>query len=106
MNTKHNAIPAEKILDKFIEQINFGEFVKHIRESDEITQVELAKRLNVSKQFVNSVESRKANVSIEMAKKIADSLDYPYHLFVKILLNDMLKKADIKERVELVKKSA
>jgi transcriptional regulator with XRE-family HTH domain len=106
MNIKQALVPAEKILDKFIEKINFGEFVKHIRESDDITQVELAKRLKVSKQFVNSIESMKACVSIEMAKKIADSLNYPYHLFIKILLNDMLKKADIKERVELVKKSA
>ncbi len=84
----------------------FGEFVKDIRECDEITQAELAKRMRVSRQFIHAVEKDKANVSLEMAIKIANALGYPYEAFVEICLNDMLRKSGIKKVVHLETKAA
>src|SRR5579862_9988912 len=80
---------------------SFGEFVKDIRECDEISQTELAKRMHVSRQFINAIEKDKANVSLEMAVKIARILGYPYEAFVEIFLNDMLRKSGTKKVVHL-----
>src|SRR6185437_13410749 len=91
---------------KDILKSSFGEFVRDIRECDEISQSELAKRMHVSRQFINSIEKDKANVSLDMAIKIARSLGYPYEAFVEILLNDMLKKSGIKKVVHLESKAA
>lgn len=91
---------------KDILKCSFGEFVKDIRECDEISQVELAKRMHVSRQFIHAIEKDKANVSLEMAVKIARSLGYPYEAFVEILLNSMLKKSGIQKVVHLESKAA
>jgi len=85
---------------------SFGEFVRDIRECDEMSQTELAKRMHVSRQFINSIEKDKANVSLDMAIKIARALGYPYEAFVEIFLNDMLRKSGIKKVVHLESKAA
>ena len=104
MTTK-KTIPARKALRDILE-CSFGEFVRDIRECDEISQTELARRMRVSRQFIHAVEKDKANISLEMAIKIARKLGYPYEAFVEIFLNDMLRKSGIKKVVHLESKAA
>lgn len=104
MSTK-KTISAREAL-KGILKSSFGEFVRDIRECDEISQTELAKRMAVSRQFINAIEKDKANISLEMAIKIAGILGYPCEAFVEIFLNDMLKKSGIKKIVHLESKAA
>ncbi len=85
---------------------SFGEFVRDIRESDEMSQAKLAKRMHVSRQFINAIEKDKANISLEMAIKIARALGYPYEAFVEVFLNNMLRKSGIKKVVHLESKAA
>ena len=104
MTTKKTLSAREALKD--ILKYSFGEFVRDIRECDEISQTELAKRMRVSRQFIHAVEKDKANVSLEMAVKIARALGYPYEAFVEIFLNDMLRKSGIKKIVHLESKAA
>ena len=101
MTTKKTLSAREAL--KNILKYSFGEFVRDIRECDEISQTELAKRMH---QFIHAVEKDKANVSLEMAIKIARTLGYPYEAFVEIFLNDMLRKSGIKKVVHLESKAA
>lgn len=103
--TIKKSLPAREVL-KDILKSSFGEFVKDIRECDEISQAYLAKRMHVSRQFINAVEKDKARVSLEMAIKIAKALGYPYEAFVEVFLNDMLRKSGIKKVVHLESKAA
>lgn len=91
---------------KNILKSSFGEFVRDIRECDEISQVELARRMHVSRQFINAIEKDKASISLDMVIKIARALGYPYEAFVEIFLNDMLRKSGIKKIVHLESKAA
>lgn len=91
---------------KHVLHSSFGKFVRDIRECDELSQAELARRMGVSRQFINAVEKDKANVSLDMAIKIASALGYPYEAFVEIFLNDMLRKSGIKKVVHLESKAA
>ena len=104
MTTK-KSISARKALTDVLKS-SFGEFVRDIRECDEISQTELAKRMQVSRQFINAIEKDKANISLEMAVKIARTLGYPYEAFVEIFLNDMLRKSGINKIVHLESKAA
>jgi DNA-binding XRE family transcriptional regulator len=104
MTTKKTISAREALKD--VLKYSFGEFVRDIRECDEISQTELAKRMHVSRQFIHAVEKDKANVSLEMAIKIARALGYPYEAFVEIFLNDMLRKSGIKKVVHLESKAA
>jgi DNA-binding XRE family transcriptional regulator len=91
---------------KDVLKYSFGALVRDIRECDEVTQTELAKRMRVSRQFINAVEKDKAKVSLEMAIKISRALGYPYEAFVEVFLNDMLRKSGIKKVVHLEPKAA
>src|SRR5476651_1720933 len=104
MTTKKSVSAREAL--KGILKSSFGELVRDIRECDEISQTELAKRMRVSRQFINAVEKDKAKVSLEMVIKIATALGYPYEAFVEIFLNDMLRKSGIKKVVHLESKAA
>lgn len=44
--------------------------------SDEISQVELAKKLGVSKQFLSDVEHNRKDVGIDFAKNVSSVLGY------------------------------
>lgn len=104
MTTKKTISAREALKD--VLKSSFGEFVRDIRESDEISQTALAKCMGVSRQFINAVEKDKAKISLEMAIKIARALGYPYEAFVEIFLNDMLRKSGIKKVVHLESKAA
>jgi DNA-binding XRE family transcriptional regulator len=97
--------PAREVLKNTLKS-SFGDFVKDIRECDEISQTELAKRMHVSRQFIHAVEKNKAKVSLEMAIKIARALGYPYEAFIEIFFNDMLRQSGIKKIVHLESKVA
>jgi transcriptional regulator with XRE-family HTH domain len=103
--TIKKSISARKAL-KDVLKSSFGEFVRDIRECDEVSQTELAKRMHVSRQFIHAIEKDKANISLEMAVRIAEALGYPYDAFVEIFLNDMLRKFGIKKVVHLESKAA
>jgi len=85
---------------------SFGEFIKDIRECDELSQTDLAKRMQVSRQFINAIEKDKANISLEMAIKVAHALNYPEEAFIEIFLNDLLRKSGIEKIVHLESKAA
>ena len=104
MTTKKNTSAREALKEVFNQ--SFGQFVREIRETDEISQTTLAKRMRVSRQFINSVEQNKAPVSLKMAISIAKALGCPKEAFVEIYLNDLLKKAGIKKTVYLESKAA
>lgn len=104
MTTK-KSISAREAL-KSVLKYSFGEFIRDIRECDELSQTDLAKRMHVSRQFIHAVEKNKANISLEMVIKVARALGYPYEAFVEIYLNDLLRKSGIKKVVHLEPKAA
>ena len=48
-----------------------GEKIKSLRESEALTQEEIAVKVGVSKEFISMVESGKRNPSLEVLSKIA-----------------------------------
>ena len=52
----------------------FGERIRELRQARNITQVELAKMLNVSKQSISNWENENIQPSIDMLVKIASVL--------------------------------
>ena len=104
MTTKKTTSARKALKD--IPSSSFSDFVKDIRECDEISQTELAKRMHVSRQFIHAIEKDKARISLEMAIKIARAFGYPYEAFVEVFLNDMLRKSGIKKVVHLESKAA
>ena len=86
-------------------KMTFGSLVRSLRMSDEMTQVELAKRLSVSKQFLSDVEKNRKDIGISFAKKVSDALGYSVEPLIELLIRDQLKKQKLNYIVELKKAS-
>lgn len=104
MTTKkpeRGSVRAIKELSEIWEKQSFGSFVKSIRESDNISQAELARRLDVSRQLLNAVEAERKSVGVELASRIADALGYSEELFLELAIRDQLLRAGKKFTVKL-----
>ncbi|KTC94915.1 helix-turn-helix transcriptional regulator [Legionella feeleii] len=106
MNTKSsNTVNALEATKDIWENMTFGGLVHSLRISDEITQVDLAKKIGVSKQFLSDVEHNRKDVGISFAKKIADALEYSIEPLIELLIRDQLRKQHLNYIVELKKAS-
>ena len=85
--------------------MTLGGLIRVLRMSDEISQVELAKKLCVSKQFLSDVEHGRKDVGISFAKKVSDALGYSIEPLIELLIKDQLRRQDLNYTVVLKKAS-
>jgi transcriptional regulator with XRE-family HTH domain len=97
-------LAGESIRD-FIETLNFGEYIRLIRESDKITQRELAKRVGCKPQYINAIEHGREKSSIEFANRIADALGYSVAPFAEILMQEQLKSLDPLLQIQITRRA-
>lgn len=53
---------------------SFGELIRSLRLSDDVSQTELAAKLNISKQHLSAIEKGKKVVSTDRAARFAEAL--------------------------------
>ena len=98
MTIKEKRVRAKDALPKF----TFAELIESIREDLEIeTRVEMAEKLDVTKQYYGDFLSGRSNVSVKKAVEWASKLGYPEKLFIKHALDDLLSRNNINYSVQL-----
>ena len=96
------SIKTKKILRNLTKgPFTFGQLLLSLRKADEVTQVELARRLNVSKGLVCDIEKGRRLAYIHLAAQIAKIMGYPEVVMIKQLFEDQLQAAKIKCKVKL-----
>ena len=55
--------------------MSIGQKIKNIRKSNKLTQIELAKKANISRSYLADIENDRYNASLDTLKSIANSLD-------------------------------
>lgn len=55
--------------------MSIGEKIKNLRKENKLTQVELAKKSNISRSYLADIENDRYNPSLETLKALAHSLD-------------------------------
>lgn len=98
--TNHTLKELEKITGG---SLTLGKLIWSIRMSDEITQVDFAKRLRISKQHLCDIEQGRKPVSPKLAAEYASKLGYSEKQFVRLALQDQLDRAGLHFEVELKK---
>jgi len=102
MNTKNKEfVSAIKATQKTHDKMTFGSLIRSLRICDEISQIDLAKKLKVSRQFLNDVEHNRKEIGICFAKKVADTLGYSVAPMIELLIRDQLKKQKLNYTVSL-----
>jgi putative transcriptional regulator len=98
MSTKR-AIP---LLEKEVGELTFGMFLRVARGQLELSQVEMARKLKISRGTLCDLEKGRQLVSPSLAVRIAKTAGLSETIAVKACLQDQLKKANIKLKVALV----
>ncbi len=91
---------------KFLEAVaggplTFGTLLEALRLSEEMSQAPFARRLGISKSHLCDIEKGRKTVSPERALHFAAVLGYPGEQFIRLALQDMLRKARIKMKVNV-----
>lgn len=87
MSTK-NKIKAKEAIRKESGHISFGEMLHSFRQAQELTQVDMADTLSISKQELCNIEKGRKLVSDERAVKFANALKVPAKTFTRYALQD------------------
>jgi transcriptional regulator with XRE-family HTH domain len=91
---------------KFLEDLRggpltFGQMIRSLRVSDEISQVELAEKLHVSRAFLCDIEHDRRLMSAHKAAEFARIMGYSQEQFVAVAIEDQLRNAGMEVHVEL-----
>lgn len=81
------------------ENLTLGQFLKVHRLGEELSQVQFARLLGVSKQRLCDIEHDRGNISIQLCQRIAKKLKLPERWIVKLELQRQLNDAGVDLRV-------
>ena len=95
------SINAKKFLNSLNGQLTFAEALLCLRDTDEISQAELARKVGVSRGLICDIEKNRRIPSAKLVIKIAKALGYPEKVLLKYLLQDQLREAKAKFKVVL-----
>jgi len=82
-------------------KLTLGKLIWAIRECDEMSQVEFAKKLGISKQHLCDIERGRKNVSPGLAAAYADRLGYLPQQFIQLALQGIADRDGLKIFVEV-----
>lgn len=83
------------------ERLTFSELLENIREDLEIKPIEMAKKLEISRQQYNNIINGNAPVSVKLAADFAKKLEHPEVLFVATAVEDLLARNELQYKVDL-----
>ena len=76
--------------------LTLGKTLWSIRKCDEISQVDMAERLGISRANLCDIEKGRRFVSPDRAAKWADTLGYSAEQFVRLSLQDRVRQSGLK----------
>ena len=91
---------------KFLEKLTGGpltmsKLINAIRQGEEMSQVEFAKKLGISRSNLCDIERGRRFISSELAEKFAERLGESKEQFIRIALQDQLNRAGLKYFVNI-----
>lgn len=93
---------AIRTMEKMIGgRLTFGRMIESLRKSDEVSQVELAARMKMSKAHLCDIEKGRRMVTIARAVQFAKALGYSEQVFVAKALEDQIHEAGLKLKVSV-----
>ena len=81
--------------------LTLGSLIGSIRQGEGMTQIEMARQLNMSRQQLCDIEHDRKNVSPKLAAQYADKLGYSQAQFVRLALQNQVNQAGLDFVVEV-----
>jgi len=92
---------AMKFLEGLVGELTFGGLIEAMRQAEEMSQVEFAAKLGISKQHLCDIEKGRKFVSPERAAKFARILGHSERSFVALALQDIVNQGGLKLKVNV-----
>ena len=92
---------AMKFLESLVGELTFGGMIEAMRQAEEMSQVEFAKKLGISKQHLCDIEKGRKFVSPERAARFAKILGHSEQSFVALALQDIVNQGGLKLKVSV-----
>jgi DNA-binding XRE family transcriptional regulator len=83
------------------DKLTLGGLLLALRQADEISQVNFAKKLEISRQNLCDIEHHRRFVSPKMAAAYAEKLGYSRKQFVRLCLQDLLDRDQLCMTVDI-----
>lgn len=90
---------AAAFLESLIGKLTFGNMLQSIRECDEVSSADFAKKLGISKSHLCDIEQDRKSVSPERAARFAKILGYSQEQFVRLSLQGLVDKGRLRLKV-------
>jgi antitoxin HigA-1 len=81
--------------------LTLGRYLRSIREGEEMSQVDFAETLGVSKSHLCDIEKGRKPVSPAKAAEMARVLGYSERQFVQLSMQDAMARAGLKYRIKV-----
>jgi len=92
---------AGKLFEKIRGPFSFATYMLGIRTTLGLTQVEMAKKLGISKAALCEIEKGRTLVSPQAASRYARKAGFSETLALEACFQDQLRKANIKRRIKI-----
>lgn len=97
MNIRNARLALEKVNGPF----SFATYMLGIRTTLDLSQVEMAKKMGISKSALCEIEKGRTLVSAETAVRYARKAEFSETAALEACFQDQLKKAKIKKRIRI-----
>lgn len=101
MTTKNKTSEASKFLAKIAGELTLAGLLSAIRQGEELSQVEFAKLLKVSRQYLCDIEHGRRFISPKAAANFAKKLGYSPQQFVRLCLQDLVNRDGLKLKIDV-----
>ena len=101
MITKQSQEALDYIASLTGKKLTLGNLLLSIRQCEDMSQVDFAKQLGVSRQNLCDIEHHRRFVSPKIAAAYADKLGYSKHQFVRLCLQDLLDRDQLRMIVDI-----
>jgi len=95
MSTRRQKSPAVRFLEDLAGPLTLGAALAAIREGEEWSQAEMARRLGISRSHLCDIEKRRKSVSPGRAAEFAEALGYGKRQFVRLALQELVNEAGL-----------
>jgi len=85
-------------------KLTLGKLIWAIRQADEISQVNFADKLNITKQHLCDIEHNRKSISPKLAASYAEILGYSTEQFIRLALQDLVDREGLNVQIEVSQK--
>jgi len=101
MTIKKKKSSASKFLEKLAGKLTLANLLLSIRQGEELSQIEFAKLLGVSRQYLCDIEHGRRFVGPKAAATYARKLHYSEEQFVRLCLQDLLDREGLNLKINI-----